>query len=257
MVEVAVASVVVAVLLVSSLQLLTATIRSSTNTSLRTTGMQLANSLMEEIQAVPFGSTDSPAENPHRSSFRTLADYAAWSSTPPVDRDGSAIASTAWQREVEIRGKSLANASVVANDADNADCAQVTVTVKYHNQVVSQLTALRCESWSVARELDDSDDRHLDKTNHEPRIIIDEAGPLTGSSPLNVTFDASSTLDPDGDTLTFEWNFGNGTQGYGPVVAHQFLGSSSGRSKITATLTVSDAHGATATEAFDIYLDYD
>lgn len=62
---------------------------------------------------------------------------------------------------------------------------------------------------------------------------------------LAITFDASGSTDPDGDALSFRWQFGDGTSGEGAVVAHDYAGFGSD----TVRLTVTDARGATATAA--------
>ena len=38
-----------------------------------------------------------------------------------------------------------------------------------------------------------------------------EAGPLTGSIPLKVTFDASGSTYPAGEIISYEWDFGDGS----------------------------------------------
>ena len=60
--------------------------------------------------------------------------------------------------------------------------------------------------------------------------------PTTGSAPLTVDFDASISMDADGDPLNYSWDFGDGNTGTGAIVSHTYttLGS------FTATLTVSD-----------------
>ena len=45
--------------------------------------------------------------------------------------------------------------------------------------------------------------------NHPPVAEV-VASPLSGFAPLEVNFDASNSTDPDGDELTYFWNFGNG-----------------------------------------------
>ena len=61
--------------------------------------------------------------------------------------------------------------------------------------------------------------------------------------------DASTSSDPDGDALTFEWNFGDGgSLGSGAVVTHTY--STPGR--YTAVVTVREGRGGTATASIVI-----
>jgi glucose/arabinose dehydrogenase/PKD repeat protein len=85
---------------------------------------------------------------------------------------------------------------------------------------------------------------HLDDgTNGSPVAVI-EADPTNGAAPLTVNFDGSRSTDPDGDTLSFAWDFGDGATATGATVAHTY--SSSGR--YTAELTVADGRGGIDTE---------
>jgi len=72
------------------------------------------------------------------------------------------------------------------------------------------------------------------------RIVADV---LSGNSPLTVSFDGSTSSDPDGILVNFEWDFGDGDTAIGEIVGHTFL-TTSETSRFTVTLTVTDDSGA-------------
>lgn len=74
------------------------------------------------------------------------------------------------------------------------------------------------------------------------------ASSLTGTAPLPVTLDGSASADSDGWIVSWNWNFGDGTQGSGSVVAHTY--STAGT--YVATLTVTDNDGLTSSASFTI-----
>ncbi|KHF44425.1 MAG: PQQ-dependent sugar dehydrogenase [Saccharomonospora viridis] len=59
-----------------------------------------------------------------------------------------------------------------------------------------------------------------------------------------VTFDGGESFDFDGDPLTYHWDFGDGTSDTGKRVEHVY---DSSEERFTATLTVTDAAGASGT----------
>jgi PKD repeat protein/glucose/arabinose dehydrogenase len=71
------------------------------------------------------------------------------------------------------------------------------------------------------------------------------ADPTEGDAPLTVQFDSSGTTDPDGDVLTWSWDFDNdGTEdSTDPAPSHTYDTAGD----YTAVLTVTDATGKSAT----------
>jgi hypothetical protein len=81
--------------------------------------------------------------------------------------------------------------------------------------------------------------------------------PPSGPAPLAVKFDMCASKDPDGDPLTFKFDFGDGQGGTGGCrTTHVYptptFGEASARGSLTATLSVSDNHGHTVSKSYDV-----
>jgi hypothetical protein len=63
--------------------------------------------------------------------------------------------------------------------------------------------------------------------------------PDKGYCPLRVAFDASESIDPDGDVLTYVWSFGDGSNGSGVDPTHTYENAGS----YDVVLRVTDARG--------------
>ena len=77
--------------------------------------------------------------------------------------------------------------------------------------------------------------RYLGTANQPPTVVA-SGNPLQGQPPLNVSFSSAGTNDPDGDSLTYAWNFGDGASSTAPNPSHTYAASG----RYAVTLTVSD-----------------
>ncbi len=75
--------------------------------------------------------------------------------------------------------------------------------------------------------------------NRPPRALFSAAPPF-GVAPLAVSFDASASVDSDGQLVAYEWDFGDGNVAAGVTVSHTFTGV--GHYKVS--LRVMDDRGA-------------
>jgi PKD repeat protein len=73
--------------------------------------------------------------------------------------------------------------------------------------------------------------------NHAPLAVI--GGPYSAPRATPIIFNASQSSDPDGDSLSFTWDFGDGQTGSGVEVTHAYTNVQN----YSATLTVSDVPG--------------
>lgn len=75
-----------------------------------------------------------------------------------------------------------------------------------------------------------------------------QASATSGNVPLNVAFDGSASIDPDGSIASYSWNFGNATTGSGISSSTTYTAGGT----FTAVLTVTDDLGATDTDSITI-----
>ena len=77
---------------------------------------------------------------------------------------------------------------------------------------------------------------------NQPPIASFTANLRIGTVPLEIYFDASNSYDPDGNIISYAWDFKDGNIGSGETINHTF--SSSGSYKVG--LTVTDNKGVTS-----------
>ena len=89
--------------------------------------------------------------------------------------------------------------------------------------------------------------------NHPP--VANAGGPYSGNEGSAVMFDGRASSDPDGDALTYDWDFGDGTtpHGTGATPSHSYADNHAGG--YTVTLKVTDTGGLTGTASATATID--
>lgn len=72
--------------------------------------------------------------------------------------------------------------------------------------------------------------------------VVSAGGPYSGQQGTPISFDASASTDPDGESLTFAWDFGDGDTATGATPQHTFATSG----LFTVVLTATDPRGGIA-----------
>jgi PKD repeat protein len=78
------------------------------------------------------------------------------------------------------------------------------------------------------------------------------ASPSSGTAPLSVSFNASSSYDPDGSITSYAWSFGDGATGSGVTTSHIYTTTNNRTYTITLTITDDDGAQATTTETISV-----
>jgi glucose/arabinose dehydrogenase len=133
-----------------------------------------------------------------------------------------------------IRRLTLDANNVVIADDPFATNVQGPVDIEYHNNDLYysavNIGALMRITYSAGG-------------NRAP-LAVASATPVAGASPLTVNFSSAGSNDPDNDTLTFDWDFGDGSPHSNlPNPSHSYSGSTNRQ----ATLTVRDPNNASDT----------
>ena len=87
--------------------------------------------------------------------------------------------------------------------------------------------------------------------NNQLPIANAAASTLSGNAPVAVSFSSAGSYDPDtSQTLSYSWNFGDGTISSSANPTHEYVNAGT----YTSVLTVTDELGATATDSIEIVI---
>jgi PKD repeat protein len=239
-VEAAVSTIIVATLLVAALNSVAASRTLRGRTADRVRAQQLALDLVSEILQQGFADPSTPAAS--RAAWAYVDDYNGLVDSPPQTKSGTPIPDcTGWSRNVTVQWADPA--TFTTTTATNTGVRLITVTVTRGTLVLATVTALRTSGWvsGVAQAATPSG-------NHSP-IASATGSPLSGGGgSLTVNFSGAGSSDPDGDTLSCAWNFGDGSTGSGATVSHAYTAVGT----YAATLTVSDGKGGVGVSSVTI-----
>lgn len=123
----------------------------------------------------------------------------------------------------EYRSRKSGSTGVIDNDfpmtiGGKTECDQVSVTCDYYTGQIDRL-------------------RITKGPNQDPTAAFESDCPT-----LTCAFDATTSVDADGDVAHYDWSFGDGTSGTGPTPTHIYAESGTYRVR----LTVRDNRGATS-----------
>jgi type II secretory pathway pseudopilin PulG len=153
LVETIVSSLIVGAMLVAALSTVGASRLSQYKTSQTTRGQLVAESLMAEIvhqdysdpDGSPVFGCESAESTGTRADFDDVDDYHGWSSSPPANKDGSAIPNlVGWQRSVTVEWVDPMDPTQVKSSETKTK--RVTVIVTNKDMKVASMVALKTAS---------------------------------------------------------------------------------------------------------------
>ena len=169
----------------------------------------------------PPAANQPPVARPGGPYSGTLNTAIAFSGTASSDSDGS-IASYAWN----FGDGSTGTGATPSHSYTGVGTYTVTLTVTDNGGLTNSATTTAMVS-----------------TGSTPQApIARPGGPYSGSVNATVSFDGSTSSDPDGRVVSYDWRFGDGGTASGAQALHAYATAGT----YTVTLTVTDDAGLTA-----------
>ncbi|RIK79176.1 MAG: hypothetical protein DCC67_10760 [Planctomycetota bacterium] len=154
LVETVVSAMLVAVVLLGSMDLLGAVTRDRTATSDKIRGDLMAHGLMAEILssryvdegALPLFGPELGEATGNRSSFDDVDDYNGWSASPPQDRNGAEMPNGSGWRHAATVEFVLADSPATVSLLDTG-VKRITVVVQRNGRTMAKLVSLRTDKY--------------------------------------------------------------------------------------------------------------
>jgi len=89
-------------------------------------------------------------------------------------------------------------------------------------------------------------------TINSPPVASFTCSQSSGKSSLTVSFDASSSYDPDGTIVSYQWTFGDGSSGTGVTTSHTYTTASNRIYTVMLKVTDNEGTQATATRTISV-----
>lgn len=225
------ATLIVSGVLVVALNCVTASRTTRARAADRVRAQELAMDLLSEILQQAY---ESPIAGTSRASWAEVDDYNGLIDSPPTTKSGTPIPDcNGLSRSVSVVW--IDPATLTPSRSSSTGIKRVTVLVKRGTLTLASVAGYRTHGWV------DVIPNPSDATANHPPTAAATGNPLTGTGgSLTVAFDGSGSTDPDGNPLSYTWNFGDsGAGGSGPTISHTYAAAGT----YNATLTVYDGHG--------------
>lgn len=245
--------VLVGALMIVSLQAIGASHRRESTSVDRILAQQLTSALTNEIllqayqdpdltQASEIG-LEQGEETGNRSLFDDVDDYAGWSSSPPQDRNGVAIPGFSnWTQSADVQWADPM--TLQPKSTRFTGLKQITVTASKGGRPMASGVSYRSVAWV------DTIPAPTDATGNRAPVAVAMSPNLERRVGEAVSFDASGSSDPDGDYLSYVWDFGDGTKSTGKTVSKTYTS----RGLYSITLTAYDGRGGTGSSALTAFI---
>ena len=157
--EVVISSLLVGTVVVGSLEMLGASVRTQTVCHEFADGPTLADSMLAEIMSLPyedpenpglFLGTDSGESASTRDQFDDVDDYAGWSANPPQSKIGNVLTEyNGWQRSITVNYATRLNGNISLLPLIDPGLKRIEVTVTSPTGAVTKRFGLRWKAGSL------------------------------------------------------------------------------------------------------------